>query len=244
MVGNAYNGYRHFDMDQKKIVVPRYVRFLEVGNVMPVTPAHVKDETFEEVDTPKQDVQELAEWNSEGEDTKSPGQDITPSGKGSKDSEVLSPPNGSTRKSARYGSDGAIVDAFVDTDFANDPQDRKSVRGFFIRVFGNYVTWKIKKPPWQPISKVQFVLFKDNQSCIKMASTFETKCSKHVSVKNHFVKDLVQNKVLKLVYVDTHNQVADVLTKALPSSKFQVCVTGLGIKKWGGRDAEKGNFYV
>ncbi|KAJ8886995.1 hypothetical protein PR048_013209, partial [Dryococelus australis] len=47
------------------------------------------------------------------------------------------------------------------------------------------------------VSKVQFVLFEDNQSCIKMASTFETKCSKHIRMKHHFVKDLVQDKVLK-----------------------------------------------
>ncbi|KAJ8884815.1 hypothetical protein PR048_011011, partial [Dryococelus australis] len=41
-------------------------------------------------------------------------------------------------------------------------------------------------------------------------------------------------KVLKLVYVDSHSQVADVLTKALPYCKFQFCVTGLGVSKLGG----------
>ncbi|KAJ8887584.1 hypothetical protein PR048_013801 [Dryococelus australis] len=45
-----------------------------------------------------------------------------------------------------YGkSDGSVIDTFVDADFANDRHDRKSVTGFFIRVFGNNIIWGGKK---------------------------------------------------------------------------------------------------
>ncbi|KAJ8895379.1 hypothetical protein PR048_000711 [Dryococelus australis] len=145
-----------------------------------------------------------------------------------------------------YGrSDGTIVDAFVNADFANDSHDRKSETGFFIRVFSNKVIWKNKKQPYMSLSSTEaeyialatLQQLNDTQYCIKMASTFETKCSKHLSVKHHFVK------VLKLVYIDSHNPVADVLTKALPCSKFQFCVTRLGMSKLGG-GVEKSNFDV
>ncbi|KAJ8887131.1 hypothetical protein PR048_013346 [Dryococelus australis] len=142
-------------------------------------------------------------------------------------------------------SDVTVVDAFFGAFFANDPQGRKSVTGFFIKLFANSVILKSKKQLYVSLSSIgaeyialasdrhSAVSLWNNKSRSKMASTFETKCSEHVSVKHHSVKDLVQDKVLKSVYVDSHNQVADVLTKTLPCTKFQLCVTGLDMSKLG-----------
>ncbi|CAH2109165.1 unnamed protein product [Euphydryas editha] len=38
-----------------------------------------------------------------------------------------------------------ILDCFVDADWAGDIVDRKSTTGFFIRFFGNSISWKSKK---------------------------------------------------------------------------------------------------
>ena len=41
------------------------------------------------------------------------------------------------------------------------------------------------------------------------------KRTKHIEIKYAFVKDLVERKEIRLQYIKTHSQTADVLTKAL-----------------------------
>ena len=43
---------------------------------------------------------------------------------------------------------------------------------------------------------------------------------KHIEMKYHFVKDLVEQKLIQLKYVNTNDQIADILTKSLGGNKF------------------------
>ena len=45
--------------------------------------------------------------------------------------------------------------------------------------------------------------------------------SKHIEIKYHYIKDTVQRGALKLQYVVTDEQIADVLTKPLARVKFE-----------------------
>ena len=60
----------------------------------------------------------------------------------------------------------------------------------------------------------------DNQSCIKLTENpiFHDR-SKHIEIRYHFIRDCVQRGVVKLEYVTTNEQVADILTKSLPRGK-------------------------
>ena len=62
----------------------------------------------------------------------------------------------------------------------------------------------------------------DNQSCIKMKENpmFHDK-SKHIEIRYHFIRDMIQKGVVKLKYVPKEEQVADVLTKPLARVKFE-----------------------
>lgn len=64
-------------------------------------------------------------------------------------------------------------------------------------------------------------IFEDNQSCIKMASTLESKRTKHIDVRHHFLRDCIAEKQIELLYVQTDKQQADILTKQLPAPKFK-----------------------
>lgn len=64
-------------------------------------------------------------------------------------------------------------------------------------------------------------VFEDNQSTIKMGNTLETNRSKHIDVRHYFIKDLIANNQVKLLYISTNEQIADMLTKPLPAVKFQ-----------------------
>jgi hypothetical protein len=70
----------------------------------------------------------------------------------------------------------------------------------------------------------------DNQSCIKMIENhvFHDR-SKHIEIRYHYICDMVQRGALKLQYVSTDEQVADVLTKPLSRVKFEHFRDNLGI---------------
>ena len=74
------------------------------------------------------------------------------------------------------------------------------------------------------------VILFGNQSCIKMTKNlvFHDK-SKHIKIKYHYIKDMVQKGVVKLQYVATDEQIADVLTKPLARVKFEYFKEKLGV---------------
>ena len=70
----------------------------------------------------------------------------------------------------------------------------------------------------------------DNQSCIKMTENlvFHDK-SKHIEIKYHFIRDMVQKGAVKIKYVPTKEQVTDVLTVLLSHVKFEYFLDKLGL---------------
>jgi hypothetical protein len=70
----------------------------------------------------------------------------------------------------------------------------------------------------------------DNQSCIKMTENhvFHDR-SKHIEIRYHFIRDMVQRGALKLQYISTDEQVVDMLTKPLSRVKFEYFRDNLGI---------------
>lgn len=59
-------------------------------------------------------------------------------------------------------------------------------------------------------------LYLDNQGAIHLCEGFEnSKRSKHIDIKYHFIKDLVDNGQISIKYVPTHENISDLLTKSL-----------------------------
>ena len=70
-------------------------------------------------------------------------------------------------------------------------------------------------------NKEDFYLFTDNQAAIELANNPEHHSkTKHIDIQYHFVRENVQNGLIKLVYQSTKEQIADVLTKPLNSISF------------------------
>ena len=53
--------------------------------------------------------------------------------------------------------------------------------------------------------------------------------SKHIEIKYHYIRDMVQRGAVKLLYVATDEQIADVLTKPLARVKFEYFRERLGM---------------
>jgi hypothetical protein len=74
------------------------------------------------------------------------------------------------------------------------------------------------------------VIYYDNQSCIKLSENpvFHDR-SKHIEIRYHFIQDRIQKGVVKLQYISTDEQVADILTKPLVKGKFVFFRDKLGV---------------
>ena len=53
--------------------------------------------------------------------------------------------------------------------------------------------------------------------------------SKHIEIKYHYIKDMVQRAALELQYVAAEEQIADVLMKPLARLKFEYFREKLGV---------------
>jgi hypothetical protein len=61
----------------------------------------------------------------------------------------------------------------------------------------------------------------DNESAIRMAdNTVEHSRTKHIDIRYHFLRDHQQRGDIKIAYVNTHNQLADIFTKPLDEKAF------------------------
>ncbi|KAL1455732.1 hypothetical protein WDU94_009805 [Cyamophila willieti] len=146
---------------------------------------------------------------------------------------------------------------YSDSDWAADPTDRKSVTGSVIFFCGNPVAWFSKKQNCVTLSSteveyvagslvsaelialkgivkdltnqhVDTVLLMDNQGAIKISQNYEnSKRSKHIDVKYHFLKDSIQKKLIIIQYVDTKKNTADIMTKALGRCIFSIHLVSL-----------------
>lgn len=65
-------------------------------------------------------------------------------------------------------------------------------------------------------------LFEDNEGAIQIAKhPISNSNSKHIDVRHHFLRELVERKEIKVVHVASQYQHADFLTKALPVRDFE-----------------------
>ena len=74
------------------------------------------------------------------------------------------------------------------------------------------------------------VINEDNQSAICLTKSISNHGkSKHISIKYHYVKDIVNQKLIVVKYCPTDEMLADIFTKGLASDKFKCLRSQLGV---------------
>jgi len=74
-------------------------------------------------------------------------------------------------------------------------------------------------------------LFSDNQAAIALTRDHQYHArTKHIDVRYHFIRWVIEQGSLRLIYCPTDDMVADALTKALPSAKVKHFAAGLGLR--------------
>lgn len=139
--------------------------------------------------------------------------------------------------------------AYSDADWGSDVKVRKSISGTLILVSGGPVIFRssqqtlvsqsttesefiaaaetVKELKWLQmflqelhVSCSRSVLKSDSQTAIRLIKNPEFhRRTKHIDIKYHFIRDWFHKKAFELKYVPTDEQLADYLTKPLPSDK-------------------------
>ena len=72
----------------------------------------------------------------------------------------------------------------------------------------------------------------DNQSVIAMArQESSSERTKHIDVRYHYLKYLVQEELIAIAFVSTEEMTADIFTKSLCQDKFDKFKAMMGMKK-------------
>jgi hypothetical protein len=76
-------------------------------------------------------------------------------------------------------------------------------------------------------------LYEDNTACIKQLNEGYIKGdkTKHISPKFWYTHELQQSKDLQIKYVESHNNLADLFTKALPAATFERLRSMIGMER-------------
>lgn len=154
---------------------------------------------------------------------------------------------------------GEDLDGYCDADYAGDVDSRRSTTGYVFNFGGGVISWSSRLQPtvaastteaeymaaasavrealWLrklmpdlgiPLSTIKINC--DSQSALALLKDPVTsQRSKHIDVLYHFARERVARKEVVFSYIKTADNVADIMTKALPEAKFKFCKEGMGI---------------
>nr|GEU43520.1 hypothetical protein [Tanacetum cinerariifolium] len=75
----------------------------------------------------------------------------------------------------------------------------------------------------------KILIYRDSKSAIAIScNPIQHSRTKHIAVRYHFIKDRVEKGTIKLYFVKTDYQLADLFTKTLPADRFNYLVRRLG----------------
>jgi hypothetical protein len=147
---------------------------------------------------------------------------------------------------------------YCDASWANN-EDYSSISGFAFLFGKSLVSWSSKKQPVIALSSTEaeyvtvtsaaqealwfqsllkelgyiqetVIINEDNEACINLANNpQEYKRTRHIQVKYHFIRSLVQDNKIQLKYCKTQDQLADIFTKGNSGQRLKSICVKLGI---------------
>ncbi|KAK1652059.1 hypothetical protein QYE76_069864 [Lolium multiflorum] len=166
---------------------------------------------------------------------------------------------GTSKACLRFGRIGEGLAGYVDSDYAGDLDKRRSLTGYVFTVGGCAVSWKatLQDVVAQSTTEAEYMAIAEagkeavwlkglyaelcgDNSCIKLFSDSQSAIyltkdqmfherTKHIDIKYHAIRDVVAKGKVKVCKISTHDNPADMMTKPVPVSKFELCSSLVGI---------------
>ncbi|KAG8474805.1 hypothetical protein CXB51_031510 [Gossypium anomalum] len=166
---------------------------------------------------------------------------------------------GTTDVCLQFGRTEDGVIGYVDADFAGDLDRRRSLTGYVFTIGGCAISWKATLQTTVALSTTEAeymaiteackeaiwlkglfselnedlqisTVFCDSQSAIFLTKDqmFHER-TKHIDVRYHFVRDIIARGDIVVSKISTHENLADMMTKSLPITKFEYCLDLVGV---------------
>ena len=146
-------------------------------------------------------------------------------------------------------NDIVCVNAYADTDWAGDRDDRKSTGGYVVKLNGDAICWSSRKQrtialssaeaeymaissvaqeiKWiqqllkELLMKSKTQIFTDNRAAqaIGKNDVYHDR-TKHIDIRHHFIRDDVKNHIYEINWISSKYQLADIFTKALNQLQY------------------------
>ena len=146
---------------------------------------------------------------------------------------------------------------YCDSDYNSNEDDRTSTTGYVFKLNGRTITWNSKKQSSTALSTSEaeymalceaskeavwlkrilkdlgyeqgtVVIYEDNQGAIAFTkNNVNHKRNKHIEVRYHYTRRLVENGEISVEYLPTNYMIADILTKSVSKQQFKSLVGSL-----------------
>ncbi|KAG9458830.1 hypothetical protein H6P81_003338 [Aristolochia fimbriata] len=156
-------------------------------------------------------------------------------------------------------STSSVLAGYSDADWAGDVDDRKSTSGGCFYLGTNLVSWYSKKQNsislstaeaeyiaagsccaqlvWMKqmlsdygFNNTEMTVYCDNTSAINISKNpVQHSRTKHIDIRHHFIRELVEDGQVLIEHVSTENQLADIFTKSLEAKRFEFLCGALGL---------------
>jgi hypothetical protein len=157
-----------------------------------------------------------------------------------------------------FDTNSSLV-GYCDADWAGNVEDRKSTSGGCFFVGNNLVSWFSKKQNSVSLSTAEaeyiaagssstqllwmkqmleeygvnpgvMTLYCDNLSAISISKNpVQHSRTKHIDIRHHFIRELVEDGIINLEHVSSEKQLADIFTKGLDVNQFEYLRNSLGL---------------
>ena len=158
--------------------------------------------------------------------------------------------------------DGNSLEGFLahsDSDWASDPDDRRSHTGMLVQLANGPISWVSHKQKTVALSSTEaeymalsdscrqliwlkslfaeigcdiesLPLLGDNQGSEFLASNpIQERRTKHIDIRYHYIREKIESGDVQLYYVPSNDNVADIFTKNLALVNFKRCRDRLGL---------------
>lgn len=153
------------------------------------------------------------------------------------------------------------IEGYVDADWSNDVNDRRSYSGFCYILSGSVISWSCSKQKCIALSSTEaeyvsiseackeaaylrnlqyevtkrmycITLYNDSMSAQKLLlNPVFHNKTKHIDVRYHYCREMINENIVSVNYLCTSDMPADLLTKSLNAVKHYKHLDALGIVK-------------